>query len=187
VGERSIVRSPHEQPLSNLYFLRDQQAVCGDQVIPGKMAKPQRARETEVTHLFREAAGIPVLPEIGGAGTFEGGDFMLMKNFALIGIGDRTNREGALRHQSCLSGMDEVGLVHQPVHPLLCEQNDPMVAMHLYTYFNVASSGTVIGSELLMQRARVEVYHREGDGFKRADASARSGCISWGKASTSST
>jgi carbamate kinase len=45
-GGREIDRAiTARQPLSNLYFLRDQQAVCGDRVIPGKMAKPQRSGE----------------------------------------------------------------------------------------------------------------------------------------------
>ena len=38
-------------------------------------------------------------------------------------------------------GFDEVGVVHQPSHPLILgEQRDPMIDMHLDTYFNVASS-----------------------------------------------
>jgi arginine deiminase len=60
---------------------------------------------------------------------------------------------------------DEVGVVHQPNHPLIPgNQRDPMVDMHLDTYFNVAGSGTVVGSELLLNAAKVDVYHREGKG-----------------------
>ncbi len=169
-GRRNIgLAITARQPLSNLYFMRDQQAVCGDRVILGKMAKPQRAREPEVARLFWDAAGVPVETDVGVKGTFEGGDFMPMKDFALIGVGDRTNREGAMRVLSCQSGVDEIALVHQPVHPLPGNHDDPMVAMHLDTYFNIASSGTVIGSELLMQQARVELYNREGDGYGKVD------------------
>jgi arginine deiminase len=45
--------------------------------------------------------------------------------------------------------------------------SDPMVSMHLDTWFNVASSGVVIGPELLMRRAQVEIYCRYGDAYRR--------------------
>src|SRR2546426_12346549 len=46
-----------------------------------------------------------------------------------------------------------------------------MVTMHLDTYFNVAASGVAVGSEILLKRAAVEVYYREGKGvFKKQKA-----------------
>jgi len=156
------------QPLSNLYFMRDQQAVCGNGVIVSKMAKPQRAREPALTRLFWEATGSPVVTAIEGPGAFEGGDLMPLKEFALIGMGDRTNRAGVEQILSSLPGFDEIAVVHQPTHPLLPGAlMDPMVAMHLDTYFNVASGGVAIGSAMLMKRAKVERYYRDGDTYQR--------------------
>ena len=43
-----------------------------------------------------------------------------------------------------------------------------MVDMHLDTYFNVAGSGVVIGSGVLLRRAEVDVYHRTGEGYVRS-------------------
>lgn len=41
-----------------------------------------------------------------------------------------------------------------------------MVDMHLDTYFNVAGSGVVLGSEFLLRRARLEVCYRSGEGYE---------------------
>jgi len=39
-----------------------------------------------------------------------------------------------------------------------------MINIHLVTYFNVASSGVVVGSDLLLKTATVAIYHREDAG-----------------------
>jgi hypothetical protein len=50
-------------------------------------------------------------------------------------------------------GFDEVEAVHQPHHPLIPgEKRDPMINMHLDTFFNVASSSVVVGSDELYLR-----------------------------------
>ncbi len=62
----------------------------------------------------------------------------------------------------------EVGIVHQPTHPLMPGgKSDPMVNMHLDTYFNVAGSNIAIGSELLLKRAAVDVYVKDGNSYKK--------------------
>ncbi|HXX54618.1 MAG TPA: arginine deiminase family protein [Methanoregula sp.] len=156
------------QPLSNLYFLRDQQAVTANGVVLGSMAKPQRRREPAVTRLFWEATGTPVTGEVEGSGTFEGGDFFPLGDFALVGTGDRTDRAGAARFLASGPGYDEIGIVRQPAHPLAGGGGyDPMVAMHLDTWFNVASSGVAVGLEPLMREARVEVMAKDGDGYRK--------------------
>jgi arginine deiminase len=91
------------------------------------------------------------------------GDFIPMKDFALVGMGDRTNRTGVEQMLRSGLGFDEAGVVHQPNRPLVPgDKGDPMIDMHLDTYFNVASSGVVVGSELLLKAAKVEVYRRQG-------------------------
>ncbi len=171
-GEREIDRAiTSRQPLSNLYFMRDQQIVTGKGIVMGNMAKPQRAREPVLTRMLWDFTGTPVAGAISGTGTFEGGDFMPMRDFALIGTGDRTNREGVDQFLASRPGIDEIGIVSPPVHPLMpAGSPDPMVAMHLDTWFNVASSGTAIGSEVLMRNARVRVLFREGDRYREDPA-----------------
>lgn len=163
-GARAIHMNVTERaPLANLYFMRDQQAVTDKGIFLSRMSKPQRRNETRITRLLWESLGERIVHETQAPGTFEGGDFIPMKDFALVGTGDRTNAAGI--EQMLAEGLTfgEVGVVHQPNHPFIPgNEADPMVDMHLDTYFNVASSGVVVGSELLLKAAKVDVYHRTG-------------------------
>ncbi|BBL67192.1 amidinotransferase [Methanoculleus chikugoensis] len=161
------VRILGQSPLANLYFMRDQQAATARGLVVGRPAKRQRAREPEITRFLWDILGIPIAGTVEEPGTFEGGDFMPMGEFALVGTGDRTNREGVSRFLDLAPGFDEIGIVHQPGHPLIPgDRPDPMVDMHLDTYFNVAGSGVVLGSEFLLRRARLEVCYRSGEGYE---------------------
>jgi arginine deiminase len=164
-GTRSIhLHVAEREPLSNLYFMRDQQAVTDKGVFLSRMSKPQRRREPILTRFLWNLLGVKVVHATEEPGTIEGGEFIPMKDFALVGIGDRTNRSGVEQMLKFGLGFDEVGVVHQPSHPLIPgDKTDPMINMHLDTYFNVASSKSVVGSELLLKRARVEIYRRESD------------------------
>jgi arginine deiminase len=158
------------EPLSNLYFMRDQQAVTDKGIFLSRMAKPQRRREPLLTRFLWTILDVKVAHAAEEPGTIEGGEFLPMKHFALIGIGDRTNRSGVDQMLKSGVGFDEVGVVHQPNHPLIPgEKRDPMINMHLDTYFNVASSKVVVGSELLLRRAKVELYKRESDGIYKKE------------------
>ncbi|MCJ7748560.1 MAG: arginine deiminase family protein, partial [Desulfobacterales bacterium] len=170
-GVRAIhLHVTENEPLANLYFMRDQQAVTDKGIFLSRMSKPQRRRETLLTRFLWETLGAKIAHATQEPGTFEGGDFIPMKDFALVGTGDRTNRSGVEQMLQSGLGFDEVGVVHQPSHPLILgEQRDPMIAMHLDTYFNVASSSVVVGSELLLKRAKVEVYHRQGTGVYKKE------------------
>ncbi|MEM0118487.1 MAG: arginine deiminase family protein [Conexivisphaerales archaeon] len=167
-GARAVyVDITARQPLSNLYFMRDQQAITDKGIFVGRMSKPQRRRECTVTSFAWKAIGLNLLHETAEPGRFEGGDFMPMKDFALVGVGDRTNEEGVKQLLKYGVEFEEVAVVHQPRHPLMGQQ-DKMVSMHLDTYFNCISSGLVVGNELLLRNAQVEVYERTEKGnYKR--------------------
>jgi arginine deiminase len=176
-GEEGIrmvhVNITEREPLSNLYFMRDQQVVTDKGMYLTRMAKPQRERETTITRFLWETMRVPCLHETHKPGTFEGGDFIPLKDFALVGMGDRTNQLGVDQLLSTGLNFDEIGVVHQPAHPRIPgEKYDPMVDMHLDTYVNFASSGVVVGSELLMKRATLEVYYRTGQGKYEKEGSA---------------
>ena len=174
-GTRAIhLNITEHEPLSNIYFMRDQQAVTDRGIVLGSMSKPQRQRESMLTGLLWEVLGLPVAHRVSAPGTFEGGDFIPMGGFALLGKGDRTNDEGVSQVLSHGLGFDEVAVVSQPRHPLISGgRNDPMMDMHLDTYFNVASRGVVVGSETLLREAEVEVWHREGEGRYSAETGNR--------------
>ena len=161
-----------KNPPANLYFMRDQQAVTDKGIFMSRMAKPQRRREPILTKMLWDAIGLPIVHETTSPGTFEGGDFMPMKDFAMIGLGDRTNRQGVEQMLKYGQSFQEVAVVHQPSHPLIPgNEPDPMIDMHLDTYCNVAGKDTVIGLELLLKRAAVEVYKKEGRSYKKEKAS----------------
>jgi arginine deiminase len=170
-GTRMIhLNITEQQPLSNIYFMRDQQAVTDRGVFLSRMSKPQRRREPFVTKLLWDVLGAEVVHTVMEPGTFEGGDFIPLKDFALVGVGDRTNESGIEQLLKYGVGFDEVGVVHQPNHPLIpSDEADPMVDMHLDTYFNIASSGVAIGLEPLLKRAKVDIYNRTGPGTYEKD------------------
>lgn len=157
------------EPLSNLYFMRDQQMVTDKGMVLSRMRKPQRRREPQLTKLLWEMLKEPLIYQIQGQGTFEGGDFMPLGSFALIGIGDRTNMAGAEQMMENGLGFHEVALVHQPSHPLIpTQKSDPMLNMHLDNYFNVASQGVAVGSQPLLATTLVEIYQRTSDGYQKS-------------------
>jgi arginine deiminase len=166
-GTRNIHLSITErQPLSNLYFMRDQQFVTDKGIVMSRMAKPARRREPEVTKfVWKEILNLPIAHETADPGTIEGGEFLPMGDFALVGIGDRTNRDAIDQLLSIEFGFREIGVVHQAKHPLIPgDKPDPQINMHLDTYFNVASSNVVVGCDMMLKEAKVEIYHNEGGG-----------------------
>jgi len=162
-------------PLANLYFLRDQQALTGRGFVLGRMAKPQRRNEPLLVGTLLRTTGATIAGQIRAPGTFEGGDFLPLGGFALIGTGDRTNASAVRQMLAMPLGFDEIGVVHQPSHPAIPgDQPDPMVDMHLDTFFNVAGEGIAVGSEVLLNAARVETFRRRGGGAMVRDPKTRS-------------
>lgn len=162
-------------PLANLYFMRDQQAVLPGGIIFGKMKRLQRMKEPEITEfVLKRALGLTKTANVVDNGIFEGGDFMPAGKFGLIGIGSRTNLDGAIQVlESGLLQYDEVGVVENPVYDFMeTGPKDPMVNMHLDTYFNLAGDGVAVGSGELMRKARVTIYSSSGSGkFIRTETS----------------
>jgi arginine deiminase len=154
------------RPLHNLYFMRDQQVTTDRGIISGRMATAERQDEVDLCRLGLRAAGAGPAGAIT-RGTLEGGDFIPCRDFALVGRGVRTSREGIDELFSIGLGFDEVAVVNQPVHPLV-SGHDPMVCMHLDTYFNIAGDGVAVGCPPLLDAAGVTVWHREGDGYAPA-------------------
>jgi arginine deiminase len=155
-----------KQPLSNIYFMRDQQAVTDKGIFLSRMSKPQRRREPFITQLLWGVLGAKIIHTVSEPATFEGGDFMPMKDFALVGVGDRTNELGINQLLNQGIGFDEVGVVHQPNSPLVPKSEmDSMINMHLDTYFNIASSGVAVGRKTLLKTAKVDIYNRISPGI----------------------
>ncbi|MCI4320177.1 MAG: arginine deiminase family protein [Thermoplasmata archaeon] len=166
-GARSVSSfTTLRMPLTNLFFLRDQQAVTDRGIVLGRLAKPQRRRETEITSFAWRATGDPPVTEIRH-GTFEGGDYLPAGDFALVGTGDRTSPTGVKELLERGVGVPEVAVVHQPRHPLV-PTPDPMVNMHLDTYLNFPGDGIAVGYREMLESARVEVYLRDAGAYHRS-------------------
>jgi arginine deiminase len=167
-GRGARVIFPHVMlnvPLANLYFMRDQQALADKGIVMGRMSKPQRRLEPFMTGTILELMGANVVYQVQPPGTFEGGDFIPAGDFAMIGLGDRTNRDAVNQIMSKGMGFNEMVVVHQATHPLIPgERRDPMVNMHLDTYLNIAGNGVAVGCEPLLKRAQTEVYSRTSSG-----------------------
>ena len=152
-------------PLANLFFMRDQQVASDRGLIVGRMSKPQRRMEPTLTATVLEMAGAKIVHRVESPGTFEGGDFIPAGRFALIGIGDRTNLNGATQVLKHGVGFEEIALVHQPSHPLLpSDEPDPMIDMHLDTYLNFPGNRVSVGCLPLLKAAKVEIYRRSTRG-----------------------
>jgi len=167
-GRGTRVIFPHvtmNVPLANLYFMRDQQALTDRGVVMGRMSKPQRRLEPFMTGTILELMGANVVYQVQPPATFEGGDFIPADEFAMMGLGDRTNRSAVNQVMSKGLGFDEVAVVHQATHPLIPgEQRDPMINMHLDTYLNIAGKNVAVGCEPLLKRAQTEVYRKTSNG-----------------------
>ena len=157
-------------PLANLYFMRDQQAVSRNGIIIGNMRMSQRARETELTEfIFSNKYGKTNIKKISGHSKFEGGDYIPVGEFGLIGIGPRTNIGGAIDFMnSGISSHDEILILENPLYDFMTDgDRGSMVNMHLDTYFNIASDSVAIGSVRLCKRANGKVYQRvSGGGYE---------------------
>lgn len=152
------------EPLSNLYFMRDQQTVTDQGMVLSSMAKPQRKLEPQLTKFLWNTLEIPIIHEFKDPATFEGGDFFPLGDFALVGTGDRSNNEGVKQLLEHCIGFNEVAVVKQPSHPLLSGDVDQMINMHLDTYINFASDGVAVGSKTLLKEANIEIYQKEHEG-----------------------
>lgn len=156
------------EPLSNLYFMRDQQIVTDRGMVLSRMSKPQRRREPHLTGLLWDILKEPLIYEIQEPGTFEGGDFLPLDEFALMGKGDRSNEYGVQQMLNHGVGFDEVAVVNQPCHPLVpSDMPDPMMNMHLDNYFNIISEGVAVGCKPLLENTSADIYHQSSDGYQK--------------------
>ncbi len=147
-------------PLANLYFMRDQQIVTPEGVIIGNMRSLQRRKETEITDFFFNQIAEDGAVKRVSEGYLEGGDFLPAKDFALFGVGPRSTTEGVFSAiQTGIAGFDEYCIVENPVYDFMeGGTRDPMINMHLDTYFNIAGEGIAVGSVTLLKKASASVY-----------------------------
>lgn len=119
-------------PLTNLYFMRDQSIVTPRGVIMGRMNSAQRALEIEIVRLCYCHLGISpiysVKPEEGAY--FEGSDYIAFGNTGFVQEGMRTTMPAIAQLMSKdLFGHDTIIVVHDYLHS--------QAQAHFDLYFNV--------------------------------------------------
>jgi len=170
-------------PLSNLYFMRDQQFLTNKGMVLCRMKMPTRRPEPEITKLALESYGeIDIVHEIRAPGTIEGGEFFPFGDLAFIGVGyqennilyGRTNMEAVQQVLNTkVMDYDEVFVVESPI-PFVRKvykvkpQEEGMVIMHLDTWFNLPSKNQVVVYPEMAEAARVYCYTKDsGEYVKR--------------------
>ncbi|MCF7800069.1 hypothetical protein K9M16_03675, partial [Candidatus Babeliales bacterium] len=126
-----FVAEPYQSfPLMNMHFLRDQQITTDKGVVLGKMNSIQRSHEIDVMEFVFNKLGIKPIYRIEGEGRLEGGDYIPVGDFALMGQGLRTNAEGIKQLlENNVFDFSEIVIVKDPF-----KHQDQM---HLDTYFNI--------------------------------------------------
>ena len=160
-------------PLSNLYFTRDQLIVTDRGVVLGRFTKPVRRGEQEILELALQVLGITPLFKVADPGTLEGGDFIPAGDWALLGRGPRTNDQGV--EQLTTSGSKALGFPNLAV--IKDPENDPIEQqqeMHLDTYFMLVSPDTCLVEETRVEkpgdanikdrRPLVDIYTKQQNG-----------------------
>jgi arginine deiminase len=93
-------------PPPNLMYAADLFVMTPEGAILGRPASTVRAGEERWVQRRLAELGVPIVRAVGGRGTFEGADAMwLDARTALVGVGLRTNREGAAQVAAVLESM----------------------------------------------------------------------------------
>lgn len=97
---------PPMVPPPNLMYVADLFVMTPEGAILGRPASAVRAGEERWVQRRLAEVGVPILRAVGGQGTFEGADAMwLDRGTVLLGVGPRTNRDGAAQVAAVLESM----------------------------------------------------------------------------------
>ncbi len=101
----------------NAVFCRDLMAMTPEGAIVTRPAMAARRGEERFVAAALADLGVPIVKTINGTGTFEGADLLLIdRRSAFLGLGNRTNAEGARQVIQELSyqGVDDITVVQVP-------------------------------------------------------------------------
>jgi len=161
---------PATAPTPNLMFCADLFLMTPEGAILGRPASTVRAGEERWIARRLGDLGIPIVRMVRGRGTFEGADAMwLDATTVLIGLGLRTNAEGAAQVAAALG---EMGVTTIQV-------DLPWGAMHLMGMLRIADRDLAIawsgrlasrGAEALRSRGYRVLFLPDGSGAERTTA-----------------
>jgi len=120
----------------NALYVRDLVAMTPEGAILARPAIGVRRGETRYAAEALARNGVPIIKTVSGTGTFEGADLMwIHRKAAFIGIGNRTNREGARQVAGELRRMGVEDIVEFQV---------PYGQAHIDGVCNIASHDTAV-------------------------------------------
>ncbi|AWR97845.1 hypothetical protein DFR86_10045 [Acidianus sulfidivorans JP7] len=149
----------NEEPLANLYFIRDPAIITDKGIVIGRMSKRVRRRETEIIKLAFKALSENPSREIKEPAYLEGGDYMPFEDFVIIGSGERTTVSGILQISDLLD-FNEIAIAYNPE---IENTNDYMLTMHLDMYLNAPKEGTVVGNVEILKKTLVHIFTKNED------------------------
>ncbi|MHA2143713.1 MAG: dimethylarginine dimethylaminohydrolase family protein [Candidatus Thorarchaeota archaeon] len=144
---------PSAKSPPNLMFVADLLFTTPEGVILSRPASSVRAGEERFVAEALARLGIPILRSIRGNGTFEGADAAwLNPDTVMIGVGFRTNKEGAAQVSSILKEMG--------VEPILVDL--PTGSMHLMGDLRFADRDLAICRPGRVSNTTLETLHDHG-------------------------
>jgi arginine deiminase len=132
-----FVASIRVNPLTNLYFTRDQSITTSKGRVLMRLSSPQRLRESRIIEFALKKLGQPVIYKVLAPDTMEGGDYIPAGKYAFQGQGLRTT-PGAIKQ---LMDNDCYG---SEILVVVKDEWHDQEQMHLDAYFNVINDKLVI-------------------------------------------
>ncbi|KAH3743906.1 NG,NG-dimethylarginine dimethylaminohydrolase 1 [Pelomyxa schiedti] len=131
------------------------------------MGKPQRRGEPVAARAHLVSLGIPILGEISGEGTLEGGDmFWLDQNTLAVGLTYRSNMEG-LRQMTIIMGA--IGVTVIPVQ--LPHYRGPSELLHLLSVISLLAPNLALVNKSLLPVCFLQELTRRGINFVEVSSS----------------
>lgn len=155
----------HEEPLpdhADAIFCHDPALITDAGAILLRMGKPLRRGEEEALGATLTKAGVPILARLDGSALAEGGDLLWIDEGTLaVGIGFRTNREGARQIKAALGAAVDVVPVELPYY------TGPEACLHLMSLISMVDADLAVGYPALMPVPFVQLL--EGRGIRLID------------------
>lgn len=120
----------------NALFVRDLVAMTPEGAILGRPAIAARRGEEKYVARTLAALDVPIIRTVSGGGTFEGADLMWVdRETVILGVGNRTNREGAGQVEEVLRGVGVENFLYYQI---------PYGHAHIDGLFNLADEDTCV-------------------------------------------
>ncbi len=150
----------HDEPLSDhadAIFCHDPALVTDTGAILLRMGKALRRGEEEALGAVLAQAGVPILARLHGTARAEGGDLLWVDERTLaVGIGFRTNREGARQIQEALGSAVQVVPVELPYY------TGPEACLHLMSLISMIDADLAVGYPALISVPFMQLLEDRG-------------------------